>query len=114
LSFFFVEPHGLPLFFADPLDITIWGAAAAIYTLWPEMWYNESMKKFCIIAAVLVQAAAATSQTVNLGSIWAMPNIWPRHRQLRAEFMAAIHRGDISAMESTCRAAVHIMPNDAT
>jgi hypothetical protein len=24
LSFFFVEPHGLPLFFADPLDITIW------------------------------------------------------------------------------------------
>ena len=23
LSFFFVEPHGLPLFFADPLDITI-------------------------------------------------------------------------------------------
>lgn len=89
-------------------------AAAAIYTLWPEMWYNESMKKFCIIAAVLVQAAAATSQTVNPGSIWAMPNIWPRHRQLRAEFMAAIHRGDISAMESTCRAAVHIMPNDAT
>jgi hypothetical protein len=29
LSFFFVEPHGLPLFFADPLDITIW----APYTL---------------------------------------------------------------------------------
>ena len=26
LSFFFVEPHGLPLFFADPLDITIWAA----------------------------------------------------------------------------------------
>ena len=22
-AFFFVEPHGLPLFFADPLDITI-------------------------------------------------------------------------------------------
>ena len=30
---FFVEPHGLPLFFADPLDITIWGQSSiALWT----------------------------------------------------------------------------------
>jgi hypothetical protein len=32
LSFFFVEPHGLPLFFADPLDITIWDLRGRIDT----------------------------------------------------------------------------------
>ena len=72
------------------------------------------MNNFRIIAATLLMAAAAVAQTAKPTSIWAMPNIWPRHRQLRAELMAAIHRGDIPAMEATCRAAILIMPDDAT
>ena len=72
------------------------------------------MNNFRIIVAALLTAAAAVAQTAKPTSIWAMPNIWPRHRQLRAELMAAIHRGDIPAMEATCRAAILIMPDDAT
>ena len=72
------------------------------------------MNKFRIIVATLALAVTVVAQTEKPRSIWAMPNIWPRHRQLRKELMAAIHRGDIPAMESTCRAAILIMPDDAT
>ena len=47
-------------------------------------------------------------------SIYDMPRIWPRHSQLRQELIAAIRRGDIPTMEATCRAAIEIMPTDAT
>ena len=60
--------------------------------------------------AALLQAAAPGKST----SIYEMPHLWPRHSQLRQEMIAAIRRGDIGTMESTCRAALEIMPDDAT
>lgn len=47
-------------------------------------------------------------------SVYDMPRVWPRHNQLRQEFIAAFRRGDIRAMEATCRAALEVMPGDAT
>ncbi len=65
----------------------------------------------CLAAvAALPVAAAAEPQA----SVYDMPRIWPRHVQLRQELIAAIRRGDIRTMESTCRAALELMPFDAT
>ena len=47
-------------------------------------------------------------------SVWEMPKIWRQHSQLRQQLIGALRRGDIQAMEGICRAALEIMPGDAT
>ena len=47
-------------------------------------------------------------------STWAYPGVWPHHSLLRQQLIDAIRRGDIPAMEATCRAALEVLPGDAT
>lgn len=43
-----------------------------------------------------------------------MPYVWPQHSQLRQQLIGALQRGDIPAMEATCRRAIELIPGDAT
>ena len=73
------------------------------------------MKRSTIFRVLLlVGPALAANTVVRPPSVYEMPRIWPRHCQLRQEMIAAIQRGDAKSMEATCRAALEILPTDAT
>lgn len=73
------------------------------------------MKRLCLLSAALAGFLALASDAApRPASVYDMPRLWPRHSQLRQELVAAIRRGDIRTMESTCRAALELMPLDAT
>lgn len=65
---------------------------------------------FLLLAAALSGFAAEEAPL----SVWALPGAWPRHAVLRQQLVEAIRRGDIPAMEATCRAALEALPGDAT
>ena len=74
------------------------------------------MKKCLLFGASLTLGAfVLPANTVErTPSVYDMPRLWPRHCQLRQELIGALRRGDIQTMEATCRAALEIMPTDAT
>lgn len=72
------------------------------------------MKSPVLIACALGFALIASAAEEKPLSTWDLPRVFPHHSQLRAQFIGAIHRGDIPAMESICRAALEVMPGDAT
>ena len=74
------------------------------------------MKKCHLLLLTLAfNALALPANTIaHAPSVYEMPRLWPRHCQLRQELIGAIRRGDIQTMEATCRAALEIMPSDAT
>lgn len=72
------------------------------------------MRGFVFSIGVVLAAVLQSATPGRTTSIYDMPRIWPRHAQLRQELIAAIRRGDIRAMESTCRAALELMPDDPT
>ena len=74
------------------------------------------MRKYRILLFALTFGALAlpANMIARAPSIYDMPRLWPRHCQLRQEMIGAIRRGDIQTMEATCRAALEIMPADAT
>ena len=47
-------------------------------------------------------------------SVYDMYRIWPSHCLLRQELIDAMRSGDLRKMESTCRAALELMPDDPT
>lgn len=47
-------------------------------------------------------------------STWDLPRVYPQHSMYRARLIDAIRRGDITGMESVCRAALEVLPGDAT
>ena len=68
-----------------------------------------------LLFALAFGALALTADTATRApSVYDMPRLWPHHCQLRQELIGAIRRGDIQTMEATCRAALEIMPTDAT
>ena len=46
--------------------------------------------------------------------VWRMPQVWPRHMQLRGQLADVLKRGDAARMEEICREALRIFPGDAT
>lgn len=76
------------------------------------------MKKAVLFFAVLAFAAPVLSdqnqEPSKTVSVYEMPQLWPRHNQLRQELIGAVRRGDIRTMEAVCRAALELMPDDAT
>lgn len=46
--------------------------------------------------------------------VWRMPQVWPRHMQLRRQLADVLKRGDAARMEGICREALRILPGDAT
>ena len=71
------------------------------------------MKKLSALFAfgTLALAAADMAPVFN---VWRQPQLWPRHMQLRGEFLSAVRRGDTKAMETFSRAGTELMPEDPT
>ncbi|MGN0847699.1 MAG: TPR end-of-group domain-containing protein, partial [Kiritimatiellia bacterium] len=69
------------------------------------------MRKILFLVALTVLPVLAEETPLSL---WACPNVWPQHNQLRQQLIGAIRRGDIPGMESICRQALTVMPGDAT
>jgi len=63
----------------------------------------------CLVAAACM--AGAEEQPL---SVWRMPQVWPRHVQLRQQLIAVIKEGDAARMEEVCREALDVFPGDAT
>lgn len=70
------------------------------------------MKKICFLFLLAVFAVHAEEERPI--PLWELPRVWPRHNQLRQELVGALRRGDLRAMEAICRAALTIIPGDAT
>ena len=71
------------------------------------------MRKFCFIILSVTLVGLVFSEEKPLPT-WAYANVWPRHNMLRQQLIEAIRRGDIPAMETTCRSALEFMPGDST
>jgi len=67
------------------------------------------MRKRVMMVGVLSAAAVA-----GAASVFEMPQVFPRHRQLQQQFMLAIRTGKTDEMEAICRAGVELMPEDPT
>ena len=70
-------------------------------------------------AAVLGGASAfaapsAASTAEKPLPVWDMARVWPQHRHLRQQLVAAIRRGNIAEMEAIARKGVALIPGDAT
>lgn len=72
------------------------------------------MRTLCLSLMMLAAALTGFADGEKPLSTWAYPGVWPRHSMLRQQLIDAIRRGDIPAMEATCRAALEVLPGDAT
>lgn len=72
------------------------------------------MRTLCLSLMMLSAALTGFADGKKPLSTWAYPGVWPRHSLLRQQLIDAIRRGDIPAMEATCRAALEVLPGDAT
>ena len=69
------------------------------------------MKKLTF--AILLVAAACAAEEKPL-PVWRMPQVWPRHVQLRQQLINVMKEGDDAKMEAVCREALSAIPGDAT
>lgn len=76
-----------------------------------KLWYTVRMKKilFAFLSVTIVCGAEEKPLPV-----WRMPQVWPRHVQLRQQLIDVIRRGDAAKMEEICREALNVIPGDAT
>ena len=77
------------------------------------------MRRFIPLLTTALLAGAALCAAPDAAaekplSTWAYPNVWPRHAQLQQQLIDSVRRGDIPTMEATCRAALEVLPGDAT
>ena len=70
------------------------------------------MKKLAL--AFLFASVAAVAAEEKPLPVWRMPQVWPRHMQLRQQMIAALKRDDAAKMEEVCREALKVLPGDAT
>ncbi|MBQ6007494.1 MAG: hypothetical protein IJL17_03085 [Kiritimatiellae bacterium] len=64
---------------------------------------------YAVLAATIVCGAEEKPLPV-----WRMPQVWPRHVQLRQQLIDVLRRSDAVKMEEICRDALKILPGDAT
>ena len=67
-----------------------------------------------ILAILFVAAAAVAAAEEKPLPVWRMPQVWPRHVQLRQQLIDVLRRGDAVKMEEICREALKFLPGDAT
>ena len=63
--------------------------------------------------AILLVAAVCAAEEKPL-PVWRMPQVWPRHMQLRQQLINVMQAGDDAKMEEICREALSVIPGDAT
>lgn len=71
------------------------------------------MRTLALVFAILLAPAVFSDEEVPL-PIWKMPQVWPRHMQLRSQLVDVLRRGDAEKMEEICREALRLIPGDAT
>lgn len=69
---------------------------------------------FTLVASIALVASGQNAAPPSDADLWRMPAAWPQHCQLRGQLIDSMRRGDIRAMENTCRAALELMPSDPT
>ena len=69
------------------------------------------MKNLAI--AILLAAVVCAAEEKPL-PVWRMPQVWPRHVQLRQQLIDVMKAGDDAKMEEICREALSAIPGDAT
>ncbi len=63
--------------------------------------------------AILLVAVVCAAEEKPL-PVWRMPQVWPRHMQLRQQLINAMKEGNDAKMEEICREALSVIPGDAT
>ena len=69
------------------------------------------MKNLAI--AILLAAVVCAAEEKPL-PVWRMPQVWPRHVQLRQQLINVMKEGDDAKMEAVCHEALSAIPGDAT
>jgi hypothetical protein len=67
-------------------------------------------KANCVIAGIMVAATMAQAAS----SVFEMPQIFPKHVQLRQQLIQTVRAGRTDEMERVCREGVALMPDDST
>ena len=71
------------------------------------------MKKLAFAFLFATTAAVVAAEEKPL-PVWRMPQLWPRHTQLRIQLADVLRRGNAARMEEICREALRVFPGDAT
>ena len=69
------------------------------------------MKKLAFAILLTTVVCAAEEKPLP---VWRMPQVWPRHVQLRQQLIDVMKAGDDAKMEEICREALSVIPGDAT
>ena len=69
------------------------------------------MKKLAFAILLTTVVCAAEEKPLP---VWRMPQVWPRHVQLRQQLINVMKEGDDAKMEEICREALSAIPGDAT
>ena len=69
------------------------------------------MKKLAFAILLVATVCAAEEKPLP---VWRMPQVWPRHVQLRQQLINVMKEGDDAKMEEICREALSAIPGDAT
>ena len=69
------------------------------------------MKKLAFVILLVAAVCAAEEKPLP---VWRMPQVWPRHMQLRQQLINAMKEGNDAKMEDICREALSAFPGDAT
>ena len=69
------------------------------------------MKNLTFVILLVAVVCAAEEKPLP---VWRMPQLWPRHLQLRQQLINVMKEGDDAKMETICREALSAIPGDAT
>lgn len=72
------------------------------------------MKNFSTLLLAVFAVLGARADVIPAFDLWRQPQVWPRHMQIRSQFLEAVRRGDTKLMETASKAGVELMPEDPT